>query len=482
VATDSKIEVGTVYGSYTHSATNPQVTKEHHVRITGLCPGKKYYYRFGSSTRFLQSARSNYFYTAPYEDFKGKIRIAAFGDCGRNNKGFRTGSLKSYLKYVGKNPAEIMLLLGDNAYNDGTDYEYQTRFFNAYSRTILKNHVLFPAPGNHDYRTTPPSERTAPYFKIFSMPTAGECGGVPSGTQAYYSFNWGNAHFISLDSHGTEAGSLRLYDTLSPQVTWIKKDLEANNKEWVIVYWHHPPFTMGSHNSDKEGDLIRIRQNFIRILERYGVDLVLCGHSHNYERSYLLNNYYSNEASFDPKIHTKSSSSGKYDGSKRSCPYITTSGKGNRGTVYVVSGSAGADGGIQPGYPHNALPFSIDNGGMFYFEIENNRLDAKFIRRDGVVADQFTIFHDVAKTIDITINPGSPVQLSSTWMRDHTWSTGQTSRAITVRPVRDTAFKVTDSLNCLADVFNISVANANPEPSIPETTKIKEENKLNQFR
>jgi hypothetical protein len=60
--------------------------------------------------------------------------------------------------------------------------------------------------------------------------------------------------------------------------------------------------------------------------------------------------------------------------------------KSNHGTVYVVAGSAGADGGVQAGYPHNALPFSQDDGGMFYFEVDSNRLDAKFIRRDGQIA------------------------------------------------------------------------------------------------
>jgi hypothetical protein len=458
VATNSRIDVGTVYGTYTRSATNSIITKEHEVRITGLTPGTKYFYRFGSSTQALQRSSSNYFYTAPLANTTKKIGFAVFGDCGRNSSGFRTGSLNAYLNHVGNDPAELMLLLGDNAYSDGTDAEYQAEFFNTYSSNILKNHVVFPTPGNHDYIN--PASRSEPYYQIFSMPTAAECGGVPSGTEAYYSFDWGNIHFLSLDSYGTEDEGKRLFDTLSPQVTWVKKDLAANTKKWVIAFWHHPPYTKGSHNSDTESELIRIRQNFMRILERYGVDLILCGHSHNYERSYLLDRYYGFESSFNTSTHAKSTSSGEYDGSSNSCPYNTDTDQGNRGTVYVVSGSSGADGDIQSGYPHNAMPFSIDDGGMFYFEVEDNRLDAKFLRRDGAVADKFTMFHDAGKTTGISINPGGSAQLTASWPGAYKWSTGATTRTITVIPSANTTYKVVDNRNCITDVFNVSVTSA----------------------
>jgi acid phosphatase type 7 len=147
--------------------------------------------------------------------------------------------------------------------------------------------VLFPTPGNHDYYSATQSSRSHTYYNIFTMPTAGESGGIASGTEAWYSYDWGNIHFLSLDSYGTESpNNSRLYDTTGPQVNWIKNDLAANNKKWTVAYWHHPPYTMGSHNSDTESELVNIRQNFIRILERYGVDLILCGHSHDYERPY----------------------------------------------------------------------------------------------------------------------------------------------------------------------------------------------------
>jgi hypothetical protein len=460
VATDSKIEVGQQPGTYTASATNATSSTEHEVRITGLTSDSKYYYRFGSSSQVLQSAVSNYFTTAPPATATRKIRIAAFGDCGRNDNGYQTNTLNSYLNVTGSNPAEVLLLLGDNAYDAGTDAEYQSNFFNPFSNSILKNHAVFPAPGNHDYANTAArqADHNIPYYSNFTLPSNAQCGGLASNTEAYYSFDWGNIHFLSLDSYGTESpNNTRLYDTLGPQVTWIKNDLAANTKKWVIAYWHHPPFTMGSHNSDSETELVNIRQNFIRILERNGVDMILCGHSHNYERSYLLKNYYSNELSFNPAIHTASNSSAKYDGTVNSCPYETVSGKVNHGTVYVVAGSAGASGGVQAGYPHNALPFSVNDGGMLYFEVEDNRLDAKFIREDGLIADKFTIIKDANKNTTVSIAAGASTTLTASWVGSYSWSTGETTRSITVAPPGNATYYVGDGGTCLSDTFNVAI-------------------------
>jgi len=210
---------------------------------------------------------------------------------------------------------------------------------------------------------------------------------------------------------------------------------------------------MGSHNSDGESELVNIRQNFIRILERYGVDLIICGHSHDYERSYLLKGHYGSEASFNKAAHTADSSSGKYNGTTNSCPYTIPSGHVNHGTVYVVSGSAGADGGVQAGYPHNALPFSIDDGGMFFLDIQNNRLDAKFIRRNNTIGDQFTIMKDVKQVDTTTMLYGSSVSLSASWLGSYYWAPGVTTRTVTATPTADTLIQVKDdpTNTCLTD-------------------------------
>ncbi|OQP59556.1 hypothetical protein A3860_37215 [Niastella vici] len=464
-ATNSRIEVGTVFGTYNLSATNSTSTTEHEVRITGLAADTRYYYRFGSSTQILQSASDNYFITVPPPTTTRKLRIAAFGDCGKNSLNHQVNTLAAYRNYLAKNnleAADAWLLLGDNAYENGTDGEFTSNYFNAYGNTILKNHKLYPAPGNHDYANSSSNQAShnVPYFSIFTLPANAECGGVASGNERYYSYDIGNVHFLALDSYGKEdGGTTRLYDTTGAQVTWVKKDLAANTKKWIIAYWHHPPYTMGSHNSDTESELVKIRERFIRILERLGVDVVLCGHSHDYERSYLLNGYYGNESSFSLSTSTKSRSSGKYDGSSNSCPFVTAAG-GNHGTVYVVSGSSGASGTIQSGYPHNAMPWSINDGGMTYIEVQENRLDMKFIRMDGTIWDKFTILKDVNKTTNLSVASGTPTTLTASWPSGtYKWSNGATTRSITVSPTSGTTYTVSDNTSgtCITDVFKLTV-------------------------
>ncbi|QNK64913.1 metallophosphoesterase family protein [Pedobacter sp. PAMC26386] len=397
VSARSKVWYGTQAGKLDQNIADNRLLTEHQVQLKGLLPSTKYYYAVGGLKDTLQGNQDNYFVTLPEPGKTGHYRIAALGDCGDNSINQRNVK-EQVIKYVGKNELTAWILLGDNAYSDGTDSEFQSKFFNIYKDDLLKKYPLFPAPGNHDYHDTDLSAKHAQethetaYFQNFSMPVNGESGGTPSHTQAFYSFDIGNIHFLSLDSYGKEDQTYRLYDTLGPQVNWIKKDLAENkNKGWVIAFWHHPPYTMGSHNSDQEEELVKIRENFIRIIEREGVDLVLNGHSHDYERSRMMKGHYGPANTFNPEIHNLSNSSGRNDGSKDSAPYLKNT-VNNQGTVYVVSGSAGKLGGKQTTYPHNAMYFSdAEHGGASILEIEDNRLDLKWVCADGEIRDQFTI-------------------------------------------------------------------------------------------
>lgn len=469
VACKSKVEVGTAYGTYPMVVNDANPVTDHEVRVTGLNANTKYFYRFGTEAELLQGDTSNFCMTAPITS--RRVTVAAYGDCGQNANGNQSGSLTAYRNYlasIGLKAADMMILIGDNAYNSGTDAEFQTGFFNAYQNNILKNHMLFPAPGNHDYNNGSLFDLSVPYYSIFTTPTNGESGGVPSGTEAYYSYNWGDVHFLSLDSYGKgNAGTTRMYDTLGAQVQWIKADLAANTKKWVVAYWHHPPYTMGSHNSDNENELKLIRQNFIKILERNGVDLIICGHSHDYERSQLMKGHYGLENTFNAATHVVDNSSGKYDGTANSCPYTTTSEKTDHGTVYVVSGSSGAsDGGsTQAGYPHNAMPYSISDGGMFFLDINNNRLDAKFIRKNGTIWDQFTIMKDVKVQDTVQILHGTNTELTASWEGNYNWASGVTTRNVTVAPMADTIVEVKDNATntCLVDKHYVDMLCTMPD-------------------
>jgi hypothetical protein len=466
--TRSVVAYGSKEDQLTMKAEDPTLTFEHKVKLTGLTPHTKYYYAVGGgSGDTLQKGADNYFVTMPVPGTEGSYRIGVFGDCGNNSTNQRSVRDQAE-KYLIDKPMDAWILLGDNAYSSGTDPEFQEKFFNIYKDNLLKKYPLFPAPGNHDYNDFYQYKATAQithdiaYYQNFSMPTNGEAGGVASGTQAFYSFDIGNVHLLSLDSYGKEDNESRMYDTAGAQVQWIKKDLEAfkNDKRgWVIAYWHHPPYTMGSHNSDKENDLVKIRENFIRILERYGVDLILCGHSHLYERSKLMNGHFGMEATFSSSEHNLSTSSALYDGSSNSCPYIKDTAT-NRGTVYVVTGSAGAMGRTQPTYPHDAMYYSYNElGGASMIEVNENRLELKWISSDGEIRDHFVMMKDVNKNNIISIKKGESVTLSASFVGEYSWSKRkETTRRITVTPTaRKTIYEVTDPGSCLKERFEVRV-------------------------
>ncbi len=461
IATNTVVNYGIASTILSKSYYDANLTTEHIATLTGLTTNTLYYYSIGTSTQTLQGNANNYFKTMPTAGTATqKIRILAMGDMG-NNSANQTAVRDAWLAFNGSNYTNAWILLGDNAYSSGTDAEYQSNFYNIYQGNLTKNHVLWPAPGNHDYANSSArqADHAIPYYDMFTLPSTGQAGGVASNTEAFYSYNYGNVHFVALDSYGWETGSTRLYDTLGPQAVWLKRDLAANRQPWVIVYFHHPPYTKGSHNSDTEPELINMRQNIVPILERYKVDLVLNGHSHSYERSLLINGHYGVVNTFNPATHALSTSSAKYNGSANSCFYSKSTTASRNGIVYAVVGSAGQLGGQSLGYEHNAMHYSdVTNGGALYLEIENNRLDAKWICADGVVRDNFTIMKNVGKTTTVNINAGGTVTITASWIGTYNWSTGASTRAISVTPAASTSYSVTDSLGCVTDVFNIGVS------------------------
>jgi hypothetical protein len=410
----SKVKYGLSSASLNMQVVDSTLTLEHSITLKSLKPYTKYYYTIGGlADTVLQGNADNYFYTFPEKGSEQMIRIAGFGDCG--NKSPNQINVRDQIKnYLGNNYLNAWILMGDNAYSDGTDAEFQVKFFDVYKDNMLKKYPLYPVPGNHDYHdyssaSLADHDKIA-YFLNFSVPTKAEAGGVASNTKSYYSYDIGNVHFLALDSYGADNRGTHMYDGIGEQIEWVKKDLEANKSKWVVAYWHHPPFTKGSHDSDNEQLLIQIRQRFLKILEDKGVDLVLCGHSHVYERTKLIKGYYGMEVDFDAAKHEINHSTALYDGSKNSAPYIKNS-KDNKGTVYVVSGSAGALGGHKETYPHNAMFYSnYELGGAIMLEVQGNQLDLKWINTAGKVGDHFTMMKDVSRETERMLKQDKKMQ------------------------------------------------------------------------
>ena len=384
-ATDSVVRYGMALGSLTGTIRRSGNRTEHEILITGLSSDKRYFYSIGNSAGPLAGDDASYFFqTAPLPGVDKSTRIWVTGDPGTGWSGARALRDK-YKNYTGTRGTDLWLMLGDNAYPDGTDSEYQYALFDTYPE-LLRQVVLWPAFGNHDDNSADSATQSGPYYNIFSLPAQGEAGGVISGTEAYYSFDYGNIHFVCLDSSDSNRS------TDGPMLTWLEQDLAANDKKWLIAYWHHPPYSKGTHDSDREANLIEMRQNALPILEAHGVDLVLTGHSHNYERSFLLGGHYGSSSTLQSWM-ILDSGDGREDGDgvyrKPGQPA-----QPHQGTVYVVSGNAGKVPGPNGPLNHPVMLSSNVDLGSVVLDINGNRLEAVALDVEGKVRDYFTLRKD----------------------------------------------------------------------------------------
>ena len=400
-----RVQFGTTLGNLDQTVDEPAATTEHSVTLTGLTPNTTYFYSIGSATGTLVADASLTFTTPPTAGTSVPTRIWALGDAGttgNNPSELRQKAVRdAFYTWTGTRAPNLVLQLGDNAYNYGYDTEFQAGMFDIYP-TMLRKTTFWSCLGNHEtYGTSP-----YPYFDIYTLPTAGEVGGVASGTENYYSFDYGNIHFICLDSMTTSRAAN------GAMATWLQNDLANTTATWIICFFHHPPYSKGSHDSDNgdpqdpDPELVEMRENIVPILEAGGVDLVLSGHSHVYERSKLIDGHYGYSASFIPAMF-KNSGDGHEFGATG--PYIKplTGPRDHFGAVYTVAGSAGKATQWTSGrtdlvnpFPHPVMMTSLLKTGSVVLDIDGNRLDAKFLNSSGVVDDFYTLIKQGAADSD----------------------------------------------------------------------------------
>lgn len=421
LASDSRVRYGTSPGSLTLVADDPTVTTEHIVRITGLTPATKYYYAVETTTARVGGGDSSfYFVTSPAPGAATPARIWVLGDSGTGNSN-AAAVRDAYYNSGGRTSTNLVLLLGDNAYNSGYDEEYQRTFFNMYP-DVLRTAPVWPTIGNHETAQLPNPSPAIPYFDIFTLPTQGEVGGMPSGTEHYYSFDYGNVHFICLDSMASDRSPT------GPMLTWLRDDLASTAQPWIVAYWHHPPYSKGSHDSDRSSALIDMRRNAGPILEEGGVDLVLSGHSHSYERSYLIHGHYGDSTTLTSSMKIDGGD-GRVDGTGAYSKKTTETSSSLVGTVYAVSGSAGLTGGGTLNHP--AMFVSLNELGSMILDVDGPRLHATFLRDNGTVGDRFTLDKSGTAT------PSAPAAVTAT-------ATSATSAAVswTDTSSNETGFRV----------------------------------------
>jgi hypothetical protein len=193
--------------------------------------------------------------SAPARGGAGRVQFLALGDSGGGGS-----DQQALLQQIETVPFDFMIHMGDIAYDHGTLAEFESRFFGVYA-PLLASRPMFPTSGNHEYDT----EDAAPYRQVFVLP---ENGG-PDGVERWYSFDWGDVHFVALDTERSGP----------TQAAWLEADLAANQLPWTIVYGHKPPHSSGEHGDDPG-----FNQWFVPILKAHHVPLVLSGHDHDYER------------------------------------------------------------------------------------------------------------------------------------------------------------------------------------------------------
>lgn len=366
-------------------------SSEHIATVTGLAPDTRYFYAVGDGAGLLSLPGPDYVLTTlPPAGAVRPLRIWALGDAGFGNFGQRAVR-DLYRAFTGARGTDAILLLGDNAYQTGTDAEYQNGLFDVYGE-FLRRTFCWATLGNHDAASARSQTQSGVYFDTFSLPTAGEAGGLPSGTEAYYSFDRGHVHIVcldSMDSSRTAAGAM---------MTWLQADLQSTAARWVVVFFHHPPYSAGSHHSDVPSDsggrLIDMRQVALPILEAAGVDLVLGGHSHAYERSFLLDGHYGASTTLQPAmVLDRGDGDEAGDGSYGKAQVGRSP---HSGAVYVVAGSAGTIGGGLLNHP--AMCRSLNRYGSLVLDVDGDRLDGTFVGVTGI-EDRFTLVKGAARTL-----------------------------------------------------------------------------------
>jgi len=312
-----------------------ETTRTHEVELLRLDAGQKYYYRIRTETETLFEGAEYHFITVP-DKSTHTMRFLVWGDSGKGD-----AAQYSLVPPMVAADADFMLHTGDVIYEDGEAQNFGPRYFTPYA-PFLRNTPVYLALGNHDIRT----DNGQPYLDAFYLPENN-----PYGNERYYSFNWGQALIVCMDSN--------LY-LPSEEINWLRSQLESATTLWKFVFWHHPPYSCGHHGSD-----INTRSEFVDLMEEFGVDIVFTGHEHDYQRTHPLRDGVPVDTDQDPHY------------------------KDTDGVIYVVTG-----GGSMPRPTSDSCSFTHTAISATHFtqvDVDGNRLTVQAIDANGNVIDNWTL-------------------------------------------------------------------------------------------
>jgi predicted phosphodiesterase len=182
---------------------------------------------------------------------ENSVRFAVIGDSGTGDQSqYQVAEQMSKLHE--KFPFDFVLMLGDNIYGSSHPRDFEMKFELPYKPLLSAGVKFYASLGNHDN----PNQR---FYEPFNM-----------GGERYYAFKKGPARFFVLDS-----------GYMNPkQLTWLEQNLRESGSAWKICFFHHPLYSDGKfHGPDTD-----LRAHLEPLFEKYGVDVVLSGHEHFYER------------------------------------------------------------------------------------------------------------------------------------------------------------------------------------------------------
>lgn len=227
--------------------------KVHEVELAGLVEGTTYVYVVTSGGK---PTGDGSFKTAPPPG--SEFSFAVYGDT-RSDPAAHASVVKAILE----SDPDFVLHVGDIVRAGGNLDSWIAEFFTP-AADLIRTKAFYPALGNHEYA----GDRSAENYRAFFA--------LPSATERWYSFDYGCAHFVCLDT--CVPGD---YAPGSEQRLWLEADLEAARESpWTFVFFHHPPYTASSGHSDDA----RVQADLVPLFEAGGVDAVFSGHTHAYER------------------------------------------------------------------------------------------------------------------------------------------------------------------------------------------------------
>ena len=392
------VKWGSSPGTLTNTVAEQSANQIHGVTISGLQPNTKYYYQAICGS-FQSSVE--YFYTAKPDSVR-QMDFVVYGDCGFNNS-----QQDQISTLMATQTQDFGLVVGDVDQISGNNYD--VNYFPHY-KNMTKHTCHFTAIGNHDVITN-----NTNYTDAFILPHNN-----PANSELYYSFTWGNAKFIALD------GNIA-YTAGSAQYIWLQNELKCNDREWVFVFFHQPPwsnawdvsyyipftpFYMYQGNTD-------MRTSIVPLFEQYHVDVVLNGHTHDYQRGAL------------------------------------------NGVKYFIAGGGGTS--TPDTYTNNNSPnisfeqdlnnymkFSInqDTARYYTYDLNGNKIDS------GVFTKTFTPYNAALSTVNVACNgqqTGSAL-LHVTGPKSpytYVWSTGSTTDSISQVTAGVYNVTITDNNGCV---------------------------------